>query len=284
MGTRALLYRLAWLSSLFGAGCATVVAPTGGPEDKLSPRVAGISPAPNSVNQPQRLEATLQFDEWIASSIPRGAVAISPPLDKKIRLEVDGDVLRISSDAPLDSATTYTLTITNGLKDLRGNAISEPFTLVFSTGSKLDSLGARGRVLLPDSLRRTKTYPAVGLYPLGQERLGRHYLSRFRDSLMAAEADTLPRLHKEPPLFITHTDSTGAFQFQGLRPGLQRCRMCNVLPVRQGIVRQTQHLFDNGRLGESKRLMKDHGHHFRRQIHHLHQKAHFLALFGQAFA
>lgn len=220
MGTRAFLYRLAWLSSLFGAGCATVVAPTGGPEDKLSPRVAGISPAPNSVNQPQRLEATLQFDEWIASSIPRAAVAISPPLDKKIRLEVDGDVLRISSDAPLDSATTYTLTITSGLKDLRGNAIAEPFTLVFSTGAKLDSLRAKGRVLLPDSLRRSRTFPAVGLYPLGQERLGRHYLSRYRDTLAAPAADTMPRLHKEPPLYITHTDSTGAFQFQGLRPGL----------------------------------------------------------------
>lgn len=207
-------------AALLLTACATVEPPGGGPEDKLPPRVAGISPAPNATGQSTALQVTLQFDEWIASAIPRSAVSLSPPIEKKMQFEVDGDKLSITSDSPLDTLTTYTLTITSGLKDLRNNSVVEPFQLVFSTGPVLDSLRAEGRVLLPDSLRRQKSYPAVGLFPLGSDRKGRNYLKRFRDSLQTPESDTVPRLHKEPPLFLTHADSLGQFKFQGLRPGL----------------------------------------------------------------
>ena len=35
--------------------CATVVAPSGGPEDKLPPRVSAIYPSPNATNLPTEL-------------------------------------------------------------------------------------------------------------------------------------------------------------------------------------------------------------------------------------
>lgn len=213
------LYNFA-LPLLLLAACATVVPPSGGPEDKLPPRVAGIAPAPGAVAQNTQLDVTLQFDEWINSSIPRSAVSISPPIEKKLRFDVDGDRLHIYSSSPLDTLTTYTLTISNGLKDLQGNSIAKPFQLVFSTGPVLDSLQVSGRVLVPDSLQRQKFFPAVGLFPLGADRAERRYLKRFRDSLELASADTLPRLHREPPLYLTHADSLGNFRFQGLRPGL----------------------------------------------------------------
>ena len=213
---------LNWIisGSLLIGACATVEAPKGGPEDKLPPRVAGVSPAPQAVQQPTDLNVTLLFDEWIADKIPRNAVSVSPPIEKKLQLEVDGDRLYIRSKSPLDSNTTYTLTITSGLKDLRGNAIGEPFHLVFSTGPILDSLGVQGRVLMPDSLVRKKSYPAVGLFPFGNQRAGRHYLKRFRDSLLTPETDTVPVLHREPPLYLTHTDSLGFFKVQGMQPGV----------------------------------------------------------------
>ena len=66
------------LSALLVA-CATQVAPSGGPEDKLPPRVAGVYPAPNTTNHPNELMVKLEFDEWINASIPRSAVSISPP-------------------------------------------------------------------------------------------------------------------------------------------------------------------------------------------------------------
>ena len=107
---------LNWIisGSLLIGACATVEAPKGGPEDKLPPRVAGVSPAPQAVQQPTDLNVTLLFDECIADKIPRNAVSVSPPIEKKLQLEVDGDRLYIRSKSPLDSNTTYTLTITVG--------------------------------------------------------------------------------------------------------------------------------------------------------------------------
>ena len=58
--------------------CATQVAPGGGPEDKLPPRVAAVYPAPNTTNHPNELYVKLEFDEWINASVPRSAVSISP--------------------------------------------------------------------------------------------------------------------------------------------------------------------------------------------------------------
>ena len=131
--------------ALFVLNCATSVAPGGGPEDKYSPRVAGVYPSPGSVNISSELNIHLQFDEWISPTIPRSAVTISPPLEKKLRFEVDGDELYITSRAQLDSNTTYTVTIASGLKDLRGNAVADPFRLTFSTGPIIDSLSVSGR-------------------------------------------------------------------------------------------------------------------------------------------
>ena len=114
------------------ASCATQVAPSGGPEDKLPPRVAGVYPAPNTTNHPNELMVKLEFDEWINALIPRSAVSISPPIDKKLRFEVSGRTLVLSSRAVLDTGTTYTITFAGGIKDLHGNALAKPFLAAFS--------------------------------------------------------------------------------------------------------------------------------------------------------
>ena len=62
--------------------CATQVAPGGGPEDKLPPRIAAVYPAPGTTNHPNELYIKLEFDEWINPSIPRNAVSIAPPIEK----------------------------------------------------------------------------------------------------------------------------------------------------------------------------------------------------------
>lgn len=202
--------------------CATSVAPQGGPEDKYPPRVSGVFPAPGTVNVPPELNVHLQFDEWIASSVPRSAVTISPPLEKKLRFEVDGDELFIRSKARLDENTTYTLTIANGLKDLRGNAIAEPFRLTFSTGPVIDSLAVSGRVMVTPAMLKKRLFPTVGLFLMGKaERASHHYLEKFRDS-SNVDADSLPKLSREIPLFSTQTDSLGRFHLAGLKAGRYR--------------------------------------------------------------
>ncbi len=207
------------LGGLFS--CATQVAPSGGPEDKLPPRVAAVYPAPQSTNIPTELSVYLEFDEWILQSVPRSAVNISPPLEKKLRLDVSGKRLHIYSNAVLDSNTTYTLSVGNALKDLHGNPIAEPFLLSFSTGSKIDSLQLQGRIAISPELYQKKIYPSIALYPIGIERESRHYLKKFRDSTSVGP-DTMPQLTKEIPLFIAQADSDGFFKVPGLREGFYR--------------------------------------------------------------
>jgi len=200
--------------------CASVAPPPGGPEDKLPPRISGSTLAPNSVNRSTTLDLTLQFDEWIVQKPPNGAVAISPPISGKLRVAADGDKLRIYSTEPLDSNTTYTLTVTNAIKDLQDNPLEKPFQILFSTGSFLDSLKTNFSVLLQDSLTKKKKFPVVAFYPFGSPRIHKRYLEKFRDSTLKAEADTIPRVTKEVPLYIAQTDSLGNGVLQGMQAGL----------------------------------------------------------------
>lgn len=199
--------------------CATVVAPPGGPEDKLPPRVSGLNLTPNSVNQSTELDITLQFDEWIMQKPPNGSVVISPPIEGRLRLKANGDKLRIYSNEPLDSNTTYALTVTNAINDLRSNPLEKPFQILFSTGSVLDSLKTNFSVHLQDSLIKRKKFPVVAFYPIGSVRAGKNYLKKFRDSTIVAEQDTFPNIIKEIPQYIAQTDSLGNGVLQGMQKG-----------------------------------------------------------------
>ncbi|MBR6941562.1 MAG: Ig-like domain-containing protein [Fibrobacter sp.] len=209
------------VSCLMMVACATQVAPSGGPEDKLPPRVAAMSPAPKTANHPNELYVKLEFDEWINASIPRGAISISPPIEKKLKYEVHGKTLEVYSKAELDTGTTYTVTFAGGIKDLHGNALAKPFQVVFSTGATIDSLTLSGRVMVPDSLVRKKSYPSVGLYLMGAERETKRFLQKYRDTVTQV-LDSLPMLTKEEPLYITAADSIGNFTFTGLKSGHYR--------------------------------------------------------------
>jgi len=200
--------------------CASVLPPPGGPDDTLPPRVSGTTLAPGSINQSVDLDLTLQFDEWIVQKPPAGSVAISPPISGRLRLKADGDKLRIYATEPLDSNTTYTLTITNAIKDLRNNPLEKSFQILFSTGSYLDSLQADFSVLLQDSLTRRKKFPVVAFYPIGSVRAKKRYLEKFRDSTLTAEMDTVPNIIREIPQYIAQTDSLGKGTLQGMQAGL----------------------------------------------------------------
>lgn len=214
-----------WISlALVCAGfvaCATQVAPGGGPEDKLPPRIAAVYPAPGTTNHPNELYIKLEFDEWINPSIPRNAVSISPPIEKKMRFEVSGKTLELTSRGLLDTGTTYTVTFASGIKDLHGNALAKPFQVVFSTGAHIDSLKLPGRVMVHDSMTKKKLYPSVGLFLMGPEREGIRYLQKYRDTTTKL-LDSIPMLTKEPPLFTTLVDSAGNFELTGLKPGRYR--------------------------------------------------------------
>ena len=172
-------------------------------------------------NHPEELYVKLEFDEWINASIPRSAVSISPPIEKKMKFEVSGKTLELTSRAVLDTGTTYTVTFAGGIKDLHGNALAQPFQIVFSTGDHIDSLSLEGRVLVNDSMAKKKMFPSIGLFLMGESREGHRYLEKYRDTVTHA-LDSLPMLTKEPPLFLTRADSAGNFKLTGLKPGRYR--------------------------------------------------------------
>lgn len=209
------------LACLLFVACATQVAPSGGPEDKLPPRVAAVYPAPMTTNHPNELYVKLEFDEWINASIPRSAVAISPPIEKKMKFEVSGKSLELTSRAELDDNTTYTITFAGGIKDLHGNALASPFLVVFSTGPVIDSLTLTGRILVNDTMARKSMYPSIGLFLMGKERESKKYLDKYRDSTTHL-LDSIPLLTAEPPLFVTRADSAGNFKLTGLKSGRYR--------------------------------------------------------------
>jgi uncharacterized protein (DUF2141 family) len=204
------------------ASCASVEAITGGPLDKTPPQVTAAFPAPRATLQPTTLDIRLQFSEWIMNPVPSTVVRISPPLEGRLLTEVDGELLVLTSKTPLDTLTTYTVSVGSSLMDLHKNPVARPFQLVFSTGPQVDTLQLRGWVRLPDSLLRKKMFPMVGLYPMGTEpRVLRKYLQKLRDTSMVLP-DSLPRLHKEPVLYLGQTDSLGKFHIDGIGPGRYR--------------------------------------------------------------
>src|SRR5664279_4900705 len=71
------------------------------------------------------------------------------------------DSLEIAPVKPFAEATTYHVVITTGLMDLHNNPIASSFTLVFSTGSALDSGKITGCVV--DAAKRSME-PTVALF------------------------------------------------------------------------------------------------------------------------
>lgn len=196
------------------AGCAHVEPPSGGPEDKTPPAVAAVYPAPNAVNVPRDANVVFQFDEWIDRNAVRGQVLLSPPLPGRLRAEADGDrlIARPSSGATLRAGTTYTVVAMGGLKDLHGNALSQPFPLRFSTGPALDSASISGHVVSP--ARRGSL--VVALYR-ADDRSRAEALS-LRDT--AFSPTELPEPWRELPAYLAATDSLGAFVADGAAPGV----------------------------------------------------------------
>jgi hypothetical protein len=196
--------------------------PPGGPEDTVRPFVTGVHPAPGAVNAPRELDASVAFSEWIDKDAARGKVFLSPPPAKKLEVEVDGNVLRVATDALLDSATTYVLGVSGTVKDLHGLPAEGPFRLMFSTGPALDSGVLAGSIaLFPGSRPPPGTFAA--LYPEEpalRARFGHLVRPNGRDE--RGRADSLPHPHRERPAYLAPADSLGRFLVEGARPGRYR--------------------------------------------------------------
>ena len=130
---------------MFPSGCAnTTTPPTGGPKDTIPPVLVNTYPLPGAVNVPtHKTQVKFTFNEYVVVK-DANAIFLSPPLEKKPKYKISGKSLIVYFESDLDSNRTYTLDITGAIADNNEGNMYEGYTLVFSTGTQIDSMCMTG--------------------------------------------------------------------------------------------------------------------------------------------
>lgn len=183
-----------FLLALFA--CANPQPPSGGPPDKSPPVILSYSPAQATTNF-DRDEITIEFNKYMNKNSVIENIFMSPPV--KMEYEWSGKELTISFPEPLDSGTTYVFSLGTDYSDMKQNKPVDAFSLIFSTGSYLDSGGIKGKVYNDN--------PA-GVYV-------------YAYKIDAINPDTLnPALTK--PNYRTQVGTSGVFELLALKEGTYR--------------------------------------------------------------
>ena len=189
----------AWAALALAAvagGCATPIAPTGGPADTTPPTLVEASPADRATNVTSPT-LTLTFSERLAPASAT-AVTVTPAGDVSPEVRVSAREIRVTLPELRDS-TTYVVTVGTDLRDQQNVALREPITVAFATGDAIDA----GRVA---GVARD---PATGA--------GAGGLAVWAYALADTAATPDPRA--VAPGYRTETGADGAFRLDYLRPG-----------------------------------------------------------------
>lgn len=210
------------LSLLSLAGCARVVAPAGGPEDKVAPKLVKTSPAAGEVAVDREAPIVLDFSEWVDPASLKSALVLMPAPTRAPEILVDGPQVRLRLREPLDSGATTILRIGAGVADFRSAAGTEVHEFAFSTGAALDSGSLAIRIWKgSDSAAPQMVRARVGLYPLDSlRRRGLSRLLRRRDSVAWLSAPPSPWREKAWRWAVA--DSQGVARLAHLPPGRWR--------------------------------------------------------------
>ena len=134
-------------SVMFSHSCAnTTTPPSGGPKDTIPPVITRIKPAAGSINVPtHKTKLELTFDEYVVVKDPK-SLYLSPPLEKAPKFKIQNKSVVVYFESDLDSNKTYTLDVTNAIADNNEGNMFPGYTLVFSTGDRIDSMMVTGTV------------------------------------------------------------------------------------------------------------------------------------------
>ncbi len=139
---------LALLSS-----CANIVAPTGGPVDRTAPRDSTELSYPNSSNNLNFHDDhfDLYFNEPIAVSNLNANINSSPALKERLDVKISKVNNKLykatfTFNEELSSNSTYIIQLGNSIIDVTENNKAKNPTIVFSTGSYIDSLEFTGHI------------------------------------------------------------------------------------------------------------------------------------------
>ena len=142
---------------IFSDSCAnTTTPPSGGPKDTIPPVITRMTPLPGSINVPrQKTKILIEFNEYVVVKDPK-SLFLSPPLEKAPKFKLHGKGVMLSFESDLDSCKTYSLDLTNAIGDNNEGNMFPGFTLVFSTGDRIDSMMVTGIVQDCNSLKPLK--------------------------------------------------------------------------------------------------------------------------------
>ena len=134
-------------SVIFSHSCAnTTTPPTGGPKDTIPPLIVEVSPALGQINVPcHKPKLEIKFNEYVVVKDPK-SLFLSPPLEKSAQFKIKGKSVIVYFENDLDSNKTYTLDVTNAIADNNEGNMFPGYTLVFSTGDRIDSMMVTGVV------------------------------------------------------------------------------------------------------------------------------------------
>ncbi len=177
------------------AACANMGAPEGGPFDVQEPKLIKSSPQSGSKGiRPKKI--TLYFDEPVQLLQQSERIIVSPPQRNTPQIAAIGKNIHIQFEDTLAANTTYAIDFTNSIADYTEQNELEGFTYAFSTGSELDSMQIRGRVIAANDLE-----------PLAAVLVGIH----------SSDADTA--FTKTPFLRATRSGQNGYFTLKHLPKG-----------------------------------------------------------------
>ena len=143
--------------TMFSHSCAnTTTPPSGGPKDTIPPLITKLYPLDGQINVPrQKTKLVLTFNEYVTVKDPK-SLFLSPPLEKAPKFKLQNKSVVVYFENDLDSNKTYTLDVTNAIADNNEGNMFPGYTLVFSTGEKIDSMMVTGIVQDCNSLKPIK--------------------------------------------------------------------------------------------------------------------------------
>jgi hypothetical protein len=181
-----LIFLVLVYACFFLLSCAKMEQPSGGPEDKVAPKILKTYPE-NKALFFKEDEILITFSKEMSERTVKEAITTVPPnffRQKKWR----GNTLVLEPSKPYAVDHTYTITISTSARDLHGNALEKQFILVFSSGKTIADGQIAGNIVWK--------YAEVN-----DLKNGRINLTSLADSSI---------------IYNTATDSTGAFTFDYL--------------------------------------------------------------------
>lgn len=185
------------IATVFCFQCAVEAPPLGGKRDTTPPQIVQNKSTKNLQTNFTKQPIALAFNEWVLLKNP-AAILVSPPLEYPIKSVLRGKKLLITFDDKevLEEQATYTINLSDAIVDYTEGNKLENEVFIFSTGSKIDSCSAFGKVI-DDYSRQPVKDVLVTLY----------------------KEDSADLVTSERPFYYTKTDEQGNFKFQYLAEG-----------------------------------------------------------------